>query len=96
MGDTFWVYIMTNKTRTVLYTGMTNDIVRRVWEHRLPTGTGFAARYSCNRLVYWRQLSDRTRCHRRGEAHQGLAADQEGHADLGTEPELERSCGGLV
>jgi putative endonuclease len=52
MGDTFWVYIMTNKTRTVLYTGMTNDLTRRVWEHRHPTGTGFAARYSCNRLVY--------------------------------------------
>ena len=53
MHDTFWTYIMTNKTQTTLYTGVTNDLERRVWEHRFPeTKKGFTARYSLNRLVW--------------------------------------------
>ena len=44
-----WVYILTNRSGT-LYTGVTNDVTRRLGEHK--TGTGFAARYDTDRLVY--------------------------------------------
>jgi len=47
----FWVYIMASKSRRI-YTGMTNDIERRVNEHKLGLIEGFARRYRVNRLVY--------------------------------------------
>jgi putative endonuclease len=45
------VYIMTNKYNTVLYTGVTNDLMRRVSEHKSNLG-GFTGRYKVNKLVY--------------------------------------------
>lgn len=53
----FHVYIMTNINRTVLYVGVTNNLVRRTWEHK--TGESkFTARYNCNRLVYYEHYTD--------------------------------------
>jgi putative endonuclease len=48
------VYIVTNKNRTVLYTGFTSDLEGRVWEHKqrvMPES--FATRYCCDRLVWF-------------------------------------------
>jgi putative endonuclease len=48
------VYMLCNKARTVLYTGVTNNLMRRVLEHRYGGEPGsFAARYRVNRLVYY-------------------------------------------
>ena len=46
-----YVYIVTNKPHGTLYTGVTNDISRRVYEHREGLTKGFAWRYGCSRLV---------------------------------------------
>ncbi len=48
-----FVYILTNKPRGTLYIGVTNDIVRRVWEHRAGFAGGFTRRYGLKRLVYF-------------------------------------------
>jgi putative endonuclease len=53
MGKEYLVYIMTNKYNTVLYTGVTNDLMRRVWEHKEGIGSGFTSRYRVNKLVYY-------------------------------------------
>ena len=45
-------YIMTNRSRT-LYTGVTNNLVRRVYEHKHKLGPGFTSRYNMNRLVHY-------------------------------------------
>jgi putative endonuclease len=50
-AKTCWVYIMANPWSHVLYTGVTSDIVRRVWQHKQQT-TGFTAQYKVTRLVY--------------------------------------------
>ena len=47
-----WVYILTNHTNNVLYTGVTNDINRRTFEHRSKTVSGFAEKYNTYKLVY--------------------------------------------
>jgi putative endonuclease len=47
-----WVYIMTNGPNGILYTGVTSDIARRVWEHREGIVEGFTKRYGLKRLVY--------------------------------------------
>lgn len=49
----YFVYIMTNPNNTVLYTGMTNDLERRVLQHRDSTNKGFTARYNVRKLVYF-------------------------------------------
>ena len=48
---TYWVYIMTNRSGT-LYTGVTSDLSRRVYEHRHGLGAGFTTRYKIDRLVH--------------------------------------------
>ncbi len=54
----FFVYMMTNKSRVVLYTGVTNDLTRRVWEHQNSEFKGFTKTYKVNRLVYYEDFDD--------------------------------------
>lgn len=49
----FFVYILTNYTNTVLYTGITNNITRRVYEHKEKLEEGFTQKYNVNKLVYF-------------------------------------------
>ncbi len=51
-----WVYIMTNRPNGTLYVGVTNDLVRRVYEHREGLADGFTKRYGLKRLVYFEGL----------------------------------------
>ena len=50
----YFVYIMTNRSRT-LYTGVTNDLPRRVEEHKIGLGGSFTSKYHINRLVYFEE-----------------------------------------
>ena len=54
---TFYVYIMAGKYRT-LYTGITNDLERRVFEHKHKLAPGFTSKYNINRLVYSETFSN--------------------------------------
>jgi putative endonuclease len=49
----YYVYIITNRKNGTLYTGMTNDIERRVYEHKHKVNQGFASKYNCTKLVYF-------------------------------------------
>jgi putative endonuclease len=49
------VYIMTNKANTVLYVGVTSDLVGRVWDHKNKTYKGFSATHECTKLVYYEE-----------------------------------------
>ncbi len=54
----YCVYIMTNKHHTVLYTGVTNDLQRRVLEHREGKGGVFTKKYNVHKLVYFENGED--------------------------------------
>jgi putative endonuclease len=55
----YWVYIMTNNTRSTLYSGVTNNLRVRVWQHRSGEQTAaFSQRYHCVHLVYCEQYGD--------------------------------------
>jgi putative endonuclease len=56
---TFYVYILASKSG-VLYTGMTNDLVRRIWEHKKAKVPGFTQRYNVNQLVWFEAHGDPT------------------------------------
>ena len=49
----YWVYIMTNFHHTVLYTGVTNNLLRRVMEHQSGHGSSFTSQYQLKHLVYY-------------------------------------------
>jgi putative endonuclease len=64
---TFYVYIMSSLSKT-LYTGVTNDLERRVCEHKKATPASFTARYNVNRLAYFEQF---------GEVNEAIAREKE-------------------
>ena len=49
----YFVYILTNKTNKVLYTGVTNNLERRLYEHKNHLVDGFSSKYNTNKLVYY-------------------------------------------
>jgi putative endonuclease len=49
----FWVYILANHPGGTLYVGVTNDLIRRIFEHREGLAAGFTKRYGIKRLVYF-------------------------------------------
>jgi putative endonuclease len=53
----FWIYILASASR-VLYVGLTNDLEKRLFEHRTGITKGFADRYNCKRLVYYEVTED--------------------------------------
>lgn len=53
----YYVYIMSSRKRTVFYTGVTNNIERRVQEHKSHVNDGFTKRYNCDFLIYYEQYS---------------------------------------
>ena len=50
---TYWVYMMQSANGKALYTGVTNDLDRRVREHKEGRGSAFTAKYKCHKLVYY-------------------------------------------
>jgi putative endonuclease len=55
MGKHFFVYILANRQRGVLYVGVTNDLVRRLWEHKKKLTPGFTSKYGVTILVYYEE-----------------------------------------
>jgi putative endonuclease len=79
---TYYVYIMSSRSR-VLYTGVTNDIVRRVDEHRRALIAGFTSRYRISRLVHFEEFAEvrdaiaREKILKRWKRHRKLALIEE-------------------
>jgi len=55
---TYWVYILASKIGGTLYIGVTNDLVRRTYEHKNDLADGFTRKYEVHRLVYFEQHDD--------------------------------------
>ena len=58
MNKYSYVYILTNQGRSTLYTGVTSDLKRRVWEHKEKLVEGFTKNYNLNRLIYYEVFED--------------------------------------
>ena len=55
---TSFVYFLTNKSRTTLYIGVTNDLHRRIQEHISGLGSKFTSKYNCHDLIYFEKFND--------------------------------------
>jgi putative endonuclease len=58
MEKTYWVYILASTLGGILYIGVTNDLVRRIYEHRMDLADGFTKKYVIHRLVYFEPYND--------------------------------------
>ena len=54
----FYVYMLTNKPFGTLYIGVTNDLMRRIYDHRTGIGSSFTRKYKLNKLVYYELFDD--------------------------------------
>ncbi len=57
-GKIYYIYFLTNKTNSVLYIGVTNDLMRRLYEHKNKLIEGFTKKYNCSKLVYFEETDD--------------------------------------
>lgn len=58
MNKQYYVYIMTNKLNSVLYTGITSDLEKRAYEHKSKLIEGFTKKYNVDKLVYYEVFDD--------------------------------------
>lgn len=58
MNKNYYIYILSNFTKTVLYTGVTNNLIYRVWQHKQNLVEGFTKKYSVHYLVYYEIFGD--------------------------------------
>ena len=63
----YWVYMMTNRNKTVIYTGVTNNLKRRVWQHKNEKDCSFTKRFNITTLVYYESF---------GSIHEAIAAEK--------------------
>lgn len=49
----YWVYILASLSNSTIYIGVTNDLVRRVYEHKKGLVSGFSKRYNCKKIIYY-------------------------------------------
>ena len=55
---TYYVYLLTNWNNKVIYVGMTNNLTRRIYEHKNKLVDGFTKKYNLNKLIYYEHTSD--------------------------------------
>lgn len=53
-----FVYFMTNKNNTVIYVGVTSDLLKRIYQHKTKTYQGFTHKYNCDKLVLFEEFDD--------------------------------------
>ncbi len=83
----YYIYILTNKNNTVLYTGVTNDLVRRVYEHKNKLAKGFTKRYNIDKLVYYEVASNPQSAIEREKQIKGMVRRKKIELVNGTNPE---------
>src|SRR4051812_33641032 len=67
----YWVYILSNRKNGTLYTGVTNSLERRIWQHKSKQADSFTRRYAINRLMYFEEFRDVTNAIARETAIKG-------------------------
>ncbi len=85
----FYVYMLANRIGGTLYIGVTNDLVRRVAEHKLKAAEGFTKRHGVFRLVYFEQFDQIEQAIRREKRLKKMAAGLENFVDRKRQSQLE-------
>ena len=92
----FYVYFLASKPYGTLYVGVTSELLRRVWEHKIKAVHGFAALYGVDRLVWFETHDSAEAAARPREADQGLEAGLEDQPDRERQPAMDGSLLKLI
>jgi putative endonuclease len=87
---TFFVYMMTNRSRVVLYTGVTNSLELRVWYHRSSTNKSFTKTYKVDRLVYYEEFNEARYAIAREKEIKGWRREKKNSFGADAQSEVER------
>ncbi|WP_445749679.1 GIY-YIG nuclease family protein [Polaribacter sp.] len=55
-----YIYFLTNKNKTVIYIGVTSNLLKRIYQHKSKQYKGFTTKYNCDQLVYYEEFDDIT------------------------------------
>jgi putative endonuclease len=89
MENRYFVYILTNKGKTVLYTGVTNDLLRRIAEHKQGITKGFTSRYNIKNLIYFEEYQDVNQAIQREKEIKGWRRQKKVDLILKSNPDLK-------
>ena len=89
MSKQVYVYIATNKNNTVLYTGITNDVKRRMTEHKHGLIKGFTKKYNVNKLIFLEVFNDATEAIRAEKKIKGWTKQKKIDLIKSTNPKLK-------
>ena len=92
----YHVYILSNKANTVVYIGVTGDLIRRLWEHRNDVADEFTKRYHVHKLVYYESTTDAQTAIDREKQLKKVATRQKERIDRKRQSCLEGPGGRLV
>lgn len=90
------VYIMSSKRNGTLYTGVTSDLPRRVYDHKSDSGQGFSAKYNCKMLVYYEVFDDMVNAITREKQIKGGSRGDKIKLIEGMNPEWKDLYGAIV
>lgn len=82
----YFVYILTNIKNTVLYVGITNDLIRRVYKHKNKLTRGFSEKYNLTKLVYYEIFNDPQNAIKREKTIKNLLRRKKGQLINSTNP----------
>ncbi len=85
----YFVYPLANARRTVLYTGVTNSLEKRIWQHKTKAIPGFTKRYNCDQLVYFEIFQDVKQAVGREKQIKGWSREKKDALIATTNPEWE-------
>jgi len=85
----YYVYILSNKYNNVLYVGITNDLIRRVYEHKNKLVEGFTKKYNVDKLVYYELFNDPTNAITREKQLKGYSRKKKVELITSFNPEWE-------
>jgi len=85
----YYVYILSNKYNNVLYVGITNDLIRRVYEHKNKLVDGFTEKYNVDKLVYYELFNDPTNAITREKQLKGYSRKKKVELITSFNPEWE-------
>ena len=91
MKHLYFVYMMTNQRHSLFYTGMTNALKTRVWQHKTGQVKGFTSRYNLDKLVWYEDHEWVQDAIAREKTDQTVVAQEENCPDRKDEPKLGRS-----
>lgn len=92
----YYVYITTNPQNNVLYTGVTNNLIRRVWEHKQKLISGFTEKYNINKLVFYEVYEDINEAIAREKQIKGGSREKKLKLIESKNPRLEDLYGSII